>query len=79
MTTTQRVRILAHLQNVGPLTTKQAQDEFGCYRLSERIRELRGDGHEIDSQMVKVPTADGETRVAQYTLLRHKDQGEMGI
>ena len=79
MTTSQRVRILAHLQNVGPLTQKSASEELGVGRLSERVRELEQDGHIIEHKMIGVSNQYGQQRVTQYTLIRHADQGEMTL
>ena len=39
--------ILDYMRNVGGITQAQAVKEFGCYRLSARIWDLRHEGHTI--------------------------------
>jgi len=51
-----------------PLDAQTAVDEFRCYRLAARIRELREDGHSIHTVMVR----DGRKAHARYYLLRRK-------
>ena len=46
---TQNGLILNHLQTYGSITSKEAVELYGCYRLSARIADLRGMGHEIKS------------------------------
>jgi Helix-turn-helix domain len=58
-------RILAKLKGGSVITTAQAVRLFECYRLSERIRELRARGHHIHSTMVKLPS---KRRVAVYAM-----------
>ncbi len=57
--------ILAHLKSGKVLTTAQAVDKFDCYRLSQRIIELKNRGHSIHSTMVRLP---GKKRVAVYAM-----------
>lgn len=45
---TQKENILRHLQLHGEINVLQALRRYGCYRLSARILELRGEGHIID-------------------------------
>jgi hypothetical protein len=66
---TQNQAVLNALRH-GSLTSLEALRDFGCMRLGARIWELRQEGHQIESELVEVPTRDGETaRVARYTLL----------
>lgn len=74
MTAPQQQRILAHLQNVGPLTQKCASEQLGVGRLSERIRDA--DGHVIEHEMITVTNQYGNQHVTEYTLTRHADQAE---
>lgn len=46
----QKQRILEWLQSGRTLTPLEAWREFGCYRLSARILELREAGHKIRSE-----------------------------
>lgn len=49
-------KILTMLQRGGVMTAAKAVRLFECYRLSERIRELRRYGYRIHSTMVKLPS-----------------------
>ncbi len=63
---TQNQAILTHLKNGLTLTPKQALRQYGTMRLAARIKELRDQGHDIRTDMVK----RGKARVAQYALVR---------
>jgi hypothetical protein len=66
---TQGERILKWLERGYGLTQAQAYEKFGCFRLSERIRELEYDGYEIDREDVKIKRRDGtKARVTRYKL-----------
>lgn len=65
----QSAKILEHLQAGNSLTVKEALDKFQCYALSQRIGELKKQGHAIVSKMVKT---DGGARVARYSLTKSK-------
>jgi hypothetical protein len=69
MMETQKSKILAHLRK-GTLTAKYAEDNYGIMRLASRIGELKKDGHDITTEMIKVRTrwGSGFTRVARYRL-----------
>ena len=56
--------IYNHLKRGNSITTLQAMKDFGCCRLSERIRELQYAGIRIDHTPIKV----GKKRVVAYTL-----------
>lgn len=43
----QCMRVLSHLQKYGFITQATATDEYGCYRLSARIYDLRKMGYNI--------------------------------
>ena len=64
-TESQRKRILKHLQQFKPLTPIQALNLFGCFRLSARIKELREDGYNITTEMIR----EGNKKFAQYKLI----------
>ena len=65
---TQSNQILKYLKNGHSLTPRKAQVEFGVMRLAARIKDLRDDGHAVQSEMVRVPTRNGTARVASYSL-----------
>ena len=50
------------------ITTKEAMEELGIYRLGARIFDLKRDGVKIESEMMKVPTRDGTAQVKGYWL-----------
>ena len=44
---TQCERILWHMENKGPITCKQAADDYGIMALHSRIADLRKQGYDI--------------------------------
>jgi hypothetical protein len=67
---TQNQAILKHLRRHKTITTLEAVREIGCLRLSERIRELKRDGHKIGGHMCKVKTRHGSATVKRYYLVK---------
>ena len=66
----QNALIMNHFKTRGSLTTKQAMREYGIMRLGARISELRADGVNIFTDMVKGVNRYGKTvRYAKYTLI----------
>jgi hypothetical protein len=63
---TQNQRILDYLKSGKKLTPLVALKEFGCFRLSARIFNLREEGHAIITKNV---TRKGKT-FAEYSLLQ---------
>jgi hypothetical protein len=61
----QETEILSTLQSGRSLTSIQALQEFGCFRLAARINDLRYAGHKIITEMVR----DGEKHYARYHLM----------
>ena len=49
---TQKSVILAHLRNFGIIEPLTALIELGCYALTQRIRDLRNEGHYIVTEMI---------------------------
>jgi hypothetical protein len=49
MTQTQNKMILAHLKEHGKIDPMQALKQYGSFRLSARIHNLRADGHIIQT------------------------------
>ena len=45
---TQKAQVLAHMRKYGFITTFIAFDRYRIARLSERIREIEEDGHQIN-------------------------------
>lgn len=67
---TQAEDVLAFMQKHGSITHRQAEDFLGCMRLASRIHELRKDGKQIKSEMVKVKARNGRiAHVARYSLV----------
>lgn len=58
--TTQILDMLKH----GPVTALDALNKAGCFRLAARIRELRQQGHHIETKAVEI---NGK-HIAQYLL-----------
>lgn len=57
--------IKAHLLSGRTITPLEALHQFGCMSLAQRINELKGEGMEIRSSMVKVSE---DKRVAEYQI-----------
>jgi hypothetical protein len=62
----QQDRILALLERGRGITPIQALNKFGCFRLSARIKQLRNQGHAIETKQVSV---DGK-KFARYSLIK---------
>lgn len=63
----QATDILEYIRDNGSITTKQAMDDIGCYRLSARVYDIRSFGIDVRKEMVEVENRNGETcRVARY-------------
>lgn len=66
---TQNEKILRHLQDFGSITTMEAFTEYGCTRLSARIKDLRNDGHRIRTTFETAQNRYGDkVSYARYTL-----------
>lgn len=64
---TQKQTILNHLQAHGAITSWEAIQQYGITRISEYIRVLRKEGHNIITQDVKVETKNfGPTIIGRY-------------
>ena len=64
MKTSQNSRILKHLMKGKSLTPIQALNKFDCFRLASRIKELKKDGFDILTTMIK----SNKKTFASYTL-----------
>lgn len=60
---TQCDEILQYLKRGKTLTVADALARFGCYALSQRVGELRRQGEDIVSEMIRLPSGK---RVARY-------------
>ena len=63
MTVTQTNEIKAYLKQGYRITPIDALQQFGCFRLAARIKEIRDEGMQVEKVMVE--TISG-ARVAQY-------------
>jgi len=63
-------KILKYLKTFKTLTSFEAINMFGETRLSARIYDLKKQGYRFKTESVRVPTRDGWTYVARYTLER---------
>ena len=68
-TSTQKATLLAHLTKIGPITSLQAVKTYNILRPSNRIQELKADGHNIRTEIVWKKRKDGSTtHYARYSL-----------
>ena len=63
-TMTQTQQILKHLEKGNKLTSLEALQLYGCFRLAARVQELRDVGREVKSRLVRI---NGK-RIAEYWL-----------
>lgn len=74
---TQNRMILQHLKEFGRITPALAIEEYGCYRLSARIHDLREQGHIIKTNHISRKNRFGHTVVfAEYEYKFSTDEGE---
>lgn len=59
------IAVLEHLKKYKKITPLEALKEYGSMRLGAIIFDLRKD-HNIETNMIDVPTRFGTSRVAQY-------------
>lgn len=72
---TQTEMVLRHLQDQGTLTAAEAVTEYGCYRLSGRIYDLKAQGYRIGKRMVTSKNRYGDpVSFAEYFLLPEADE-----
>ena len=64
-TMSQTTQIQRHLEKGKSLTPIQALNKFGCFRLAARIANLRNDGINIKTTIVKLKN---NKQIAKYTL-----------
>jgi hypothetical protein len=56
----------------GGSTAMDAMKDLGVMRLAARINNLRAEGHNIVSELVKVKTRHGVAHVASYRIVNEK-------
>ena len=61
----QNKQIADYLNKGKKLTTLDALNKFGCFRLASRINDLRNDGMNIVTKTIKL---ENKKQVAQYSL-----------
>ena len=65
----QATDVIEYIRDHGSITTKQAMEDLGCYRLSGRIYDIKSWGIEVKKEMVTVQNRKGnDCRVARYTI-----------
>lgn len=65
---TRKQKLLDYLKKNKTLTSLEAIKLFGETRLGARIYDLKKEGCVFKTQKIRVPTRDGWTYVAQYSL-----------
>lgn len=61
---TQKEMVINHLKVIGAITPLEALTKYGEFRLAARINELRGEGHEITTTIIK----KNKKHFAEYSL-----------
>ena len=61
----QNKQIADYLNKGKKLTTLDALNKFGCFRLASRISDLRNDGMNIKTKIIKL---ENKKQIAQYSL-----------
>jgi hypothetical protein len=61
----QNKQIADYLNKGKKLTTIDALNKFGCFRLASRINDLRNEGMNITTKIIKL---DNKKQVAQYSI-----------
>ena len=65
----QATDVIEYIRDNGSITTKQAMEDLGCYRLSGRIYDIKAIGIEVEKEMITVQNRNGkDCRVAKYTI-----------
>ena len=73
MSQTQNSAILEFLQKGCTLTPLEALEMFGCFRLAARIRDLREQGHDIQSEIV--PRHESGKTFCRYSMPNRRKNG----
>ena len=73
--TGQNRAILLFLESGGSLSTIDALEKFGSFRLSARIKDLRNQGYNIKTEKFKTP--NGKTVARYFIPQKIQKQGEL--
>lgn len=66
-----KMKILEYMKGHGSITQQDAYMKLGCTRLAARIKDLRGEGYQIMTEMTEGTNRDGDkTRFAIYYLVK---------
>jgi len=66
---TQKQKVFRHLNQIGPLTPVQAFFDYSIMRLAAIVFDLKDDGYDIKTTILKSENKFGEpVNYAQYTL-----------
>ena len=76
MSSSQKAKILKHLEDGHSITPMEALNSFGCFRLSAVIFDLKQEGHDIKTKMVDNPNGK---KFAQYSLLSKDGELNLGL
>ena len=62
-------RIVDYIKEEGFITQLEALRELGCFRLASRMCDLKKQGYQVKSEMIKVKNRYGEdVSIAKYTI-----------
>ena len=61
----QNKQIADYLNKGKKLTTIDALNKFGCFRLASRINDLRNEGMKISTKIIKL---ENKKQIAQYSI-----------
>jgi len=67
----QNKQILHHLKSNGSITPIEALNEYGCFRLAARIKDLRDEGHNILTEII----FNGGKKYAWYCYINEASNG----
>lgn len=73
-------RVLQHLQDYDSITSVEAMQEYGIYRLASRISDLKKAGIGIQTEFVHTTNRYGEkTKYARYSLKKEAGECQTGL
>lgn len=73
VTSSQNRAIFHHLQTIGPISAKTAIEQYGCYRLSARIFDIKKRGFEVNTKMIEFTNKNGHRgRYALYSIVKQQ-------
>ena len=76
-TTSQIFKLIDHMTYIGPITAKEAMDNYAISRCASRIHDIKCLGYTVIRRMIPVQNRFGETtHVAQYSLKKETKTNE---